>query len=149
MGWLPQVATGRLQLVFAPVPPVGLGGLNTVNESHDNEGCYSYPLPVSQLADGTMLTGATAHGHFCAAHARVPSEGWDELAGPRYMACRFEGQTSWFMRRGAAEEPVRADAASWGYGAGSVLTVFAPADALEPLLASDAAVDAALANSTE
>ena len=144
-----QVATGRLLLALTPPPPVGLGGPATVEESHDNEGCRGFPLPVSQLDDGTLPPAAVPHGDFCAANARVPSESWDELAGPRPLACRFEGQTSWFGRRGAGPEPARAEAAAWAYGTGAVVTVFSPPDALGPLLLSDSAAAAAAANSTE
>jgi hypothetical protein len=143
------VATGRLQLALTLPPPVGLGGPATVEESHDNEGCYSFPVAVSQLDDGTMPPGAVPHGDFCAAYARVPAESWDELAGPRHLACRFEGQTSWFARRAAGQEPVWGEAAAWAYGTGAVVTVFAPADALDTLLLADAPAEAAAANSTE
>ncbi len=143
------MATGRLLLTLTAPPAAGLGGPGTEVSSHDNEGCEAFPLRTSQLDDGTVPPAIAPHAEFCAANARVPSEAWDELSGPRFLACRFEGQTSWFSRRGAGPEPVRAEAAGWRHGIGSVVTVFAPPDAAAPLLAADAPAAAAAAAAKE
>jgi hypothetical protein len=139
------VATGRLQLALAAPPDVTVATGDAAGEHHDNEGCRAFPLPASQLDDGTVPPAAAPHGEFCAANARLPDEPWDERASPRSLACRFEGQTSWVARRRAGPEPVRTEAAAWRYGIGAIVTVFGPGDALAGVIADDAAAAAAAA----
>ena len=103
-------------------------------QHQDNEGSEEYPVPVSQLSDLTLPDQVFAHGDFCASHARLPNEKWDETssidaAAGRYHSCRFEGQTTWIPKRGVASNYRQAAISKSDFGIGSMVTVFADMEA--------------------